>query len=726
MNNVKEARQTLRRAHLITLLIIGATTLILVVGMYWLSRSDSITPRLVNLAGEQRALTRQMSFLQYQLKIAPGNDPARLQEELHDLANRFEANHAVLTGRQTLTGRRAPLTDGIKRYYSSQLLSLDERVSRFAERALEMAALPISALPAHPTPSQSEINGLYDRLDGAVQLFERLLRKHDAQKNQWLAGGLLVLLSVHLVCWLLFLQPARKKAFAVTSALQTDLRNARQLEQQNNSSAEARARFLTTISHEFRSPISAIVGALELIPNMRDKQDELVQQAEQACYRLLTLTNNLLDIMGDEVGVADDQPISFDLVALLDECISPFSAPSRTKKLEFGMRCETALPTFVSGYPDSIARTIRNVMDNAVKFTSDGFINVLVSCHVVNKRYQLSVKIIDSGIGIKEGDQTRIFERFYRVDAPGYQQFSGAGVGLSVARKHAEQVGGRIHLASQPDIGSEFTLEFPLMRSNQKETDRHPDSSIRFAVVDDLQISRLHVSNLIRREGYSAACYSSASEFLAHTDITQFTAIIADFYMPGINGLELAATVTAMLGKRTPPIIMMSATPDIANIMANSNLGTWQAFVKPVDNRRLVDSLHQLAEQTFSTIHAVSKARILVVEDEPINAEIISHMVRCMGHESVVVHTGEEALEQLNVESFDAILLDINLPDMNGIEVAIIAREKGLKMPIIAVTANAFTEDTQEVRQAGIRYHLVKPVTYQELKNTLRLSLTYR
>ncbi|GGW80059.1 response regulator [Alteromonas halophila] len=718
------ARRHLKRAHINTLVCIGLATALLLAGVAWQARDDAYLPQLVNMAGKQRALARQIAFVTYQLKSAPRTNTAALQEELRQLATTFQHNHAVLTGKQPSDERATPLSNAIDDYYSSHLLSLDERSQRFALRAQQMGKLPVNALPDYPTPSAAEVEALYDRLDRAVVLFEQLIADKARDKNQWLLTGAILLILVYILCWSFLLRPARRHVGAAIDALCRENLALHQQELQNNSSAETRAHFLTTISHEFRGPISAIVGALELIPNMRARQDELIQQAEQACYRLLNLTNNLLDIMGNTAAPSPTRE-SFDLIALLDECIAPWSAPSRAKQLEFSMQCETTMPTFVTGYPDAITRVIKNVMDNAIKFTSDGFINVLVSCHVVNKRYQLTVKITDSGIGIKDEDQKKIFDRFYRVDAPGYQQYAGAGVGLTVAKKYAEACGGEIHLASQQSIGSEFTLTFPLNRSTHRASAPQVKPGVCFAVVDDLEISRLHVSNIIQQQGFTADCFSSGSEFLANNDrIPGYAAIIADFYMPGINGLELASTVSAMFGKRTPPVIMMSATPDIANIMANSEIGAWQAFVKPLDQHRLSDTLQQLANRAFRPLTPIPDARILIVEDEPINADIIRHMVHCMGHNSVVVHNGEDALQRLNTEVFDAVLLDINLPDVNGVELALIAREKGVRIPIIAVTANAFASEKEQTRQAGIRYHLVKPVTYQELKNTLRLTLS--
>jgi CheY-like chemotaxis protein len=193
--------------------------------------------------------------------------------------------------------------------------------------------------------------------------------------------------------------------------------------------------------------------------------------------------------------------------------------------------------------------------------------------------------------------------------------------------------------------------------------------------------------------------------------------------MPGMTGLELVKTLSAIYGKRMPPVIVLSATPDIASIISNSDLPIYQSFVKPIDKQRLIDALENVTINKSRAPMVMKKASILVVEDEPINAEMVEHMLRCMGHTVTVCYNGDDAIISANEKAFDCVLLDINLPDMNGLEVAKILRERHPQMPIIALTANAQRDDKEASRHAGIRYHLVKPVTFQELKNTLNLTI---
>lgn len=483
-------------------------------------------------------------------------------------------------------------------------------------------------------------------------------------------------------------------------------------------------KFLSLMSHEFRAPISAIITALELMPNMKENQQgKLIQQAELSCYRLLNLTNNLLDILSDDAPetIAHTE---IDLISLLDECISPISVQVKNNQVEFGMHCSHSVPQYIEGDAVLISNVLKNVLDNAVKFTDNGLIDISITTQVKDKKVYLVVKVVDSGVGMDENAKKQIFNRFYRGAHPHNQRYPGAGIGLAVVKKSLERLDGTIEVNSEPGLGSEFIIHIPISPITAASEPKNQISGARFAIVDDLEISRLHIQNIISNEGYTSRCFASGSDLLQLRDeLLQFTAIFIDLYMPGMNGLELVRTLNAIYGERTPPIIVLSATPDIANIIAGSEVEVWQSFVKPIDRNRIIDTLRHLVHPRDFAGENVTKARILIVEDEPINAELVENMMQCMGHIPTTVNSGEEAIIAAKESRFHAVLLDINLQDMSGLEVAKILKEQWPDLPIIALTANAHRRDKEESAEAGIRYHLVKPVTFQELKNTLRLSL---
>lgn len=556
-------------------------------------------------------------------------------------------------------------------------------------------------------------------LINAIQTQESALQNQISTIRQQilliLIFSVITLALIQVIAWVFSKnQPYKSTSLLHRSALRVSFADKEQHHQKE---------FIQLISHEFRAPISVIISALELIPNMEAQRSRLIQQAEQSSYRLLNLTNNLTELLSD--NIEDDLQIqSIDLIALLDECISPFSIQVKDKKVELNMHCSHSVPHFVESDPVAITKVVTAILDNAVKFTSSGLIDVTITTLVKHQGIFLVIIISDTGMGIDDDTQMKMFDRFYRGKHATTHRYPGAGIGLSVAKRSLNKLGGSLSVNSTVGVGSEFKVHIPIKPLETPIIEVSSPSNAKFAVVDDLEISRLHLQSIITSQGFSARTFSSGAELInLHDEVLQFSAIIADLYMPGMTGLELVKTLSAIYGERVPPVVVLSATPDIANIIANSDLPIYQSFVKPIDKQRLTDTLHNLAMNKTKIMAPVTRANILVVEDEPINAEMVEHMLTCMGHAVTVCYNGDDAIIRANESAYDCVLLDINLPDLSGLEVAKILRERNPDLPIIALTANAQRDDKEASLRAGMRYHLVKPITFQELKNTLKLTI---
>lgn len=726
MDSSDRLRKTITRTYAIALTVIAMLMTVFFIYSQFQSASNAALPAAINKAGMQRMLSQRIALITHMLVNESSKEEQNaLRAELQEHVDLFLENHAILSDATPFQEELLTLTPELQRHYHEGLTSLDIVVKRYAGRAIRISELPSTELSNALLPSAEETLRLLERLDRAVFLYESMLSER-LNQERWAEALVWVTLLVAMLGAVFFLFRPLERIVLTQFTAKEDAQKLAERERANADMAhKLKADFLSKMSHEFRTPISAMIGALELIPNTRSKQSELIQQAEQACYRLLTMTNNLVDIIGVTNQVSPSEEIQFDLIKLLEECIAPVSAQCREKQLEFSMRCHSSLPHYVSGHPLEISKALKNVLDNAVKFTDKGFIGVGVNIKVLQGEFLLSITVTDSGIGIDQAYQEKIFERFYQGQAQPNRQYAGAGIGLTVALQQLQNIGGTITLSSQVDLGTEFTITIPLKPGKEKPLPAAAQANATFAIIDDLEISRQYLSNLIQSEGYKAECFKSGSELLAqHERVLGYTAIIADFYMPGISGVELARTVSAIFGEKTPPLIMMSATPEIANIIANSHISAWQVFLKPVDRSRFIDTLKQLASPRYQRNSVSTGKRILLVEDEPINAEIMNNMLSNLGYHALLAQTGEEALVMLKDNAFDLILLDINLPDMNGLDVARVARESGLEIPIVAATANAYESDKEASHQAGVRYHLVKPVSYQELKNTLKLALS--
>lgn len=693
----------------------------------FIHQEQTLSPSIINKSGMQRMLSQRIALL-YELLVSSNrltNEQRQsIQRELRFRAQEFLINHEMITGSQPIEGEIHSLSPALSDYYFGADNPLDTRVRAYATDALLVSDMTPLELANQERKSVSEITTILNQLDTAVSMFEdELIASIESQKRADIFFWTLINVCLVLLGIALFRPLARRLFYTEEEVVDDSPLGKERLRKIR--ARQIRSEYVAKLSHEFRTPMNAIIGTLELLPNLQEKQSLLTKRAERACYQMLRLTNNLLDILDEEQHHQPPPRVPFDLIRLLDDTISPMSAVARDKSLDLFVSCKRTLPHYVEGYPSAIAKAIENVLDNAVKFTTKGEISVSVDISVEDKRLRLSIDVTDSGIGMRPSDVSIIFERFTQVYIGPKYRYSGAGVGLAVAKEQLSVIGGTITAVSDLGAGSTFSIKVPVYPSAISTIDQHAPPQGKFAVIDDIEISRLHLQNLIKTEGFSVDIYKSAAEFLSQKDaITDYLGIFTDYFMPGIDGVELAEAVSAMYGTKAPPVVLLSATPDIANIVALSDAQVWQTFVKPLDINRFIDSLHQLSSREKQIAVSKLNSDILIVEDEPVNAEIMVHMVTNLGYKATHVSDGEDAINLCSTTSFSVILMDISLPDVSGIEVARILREKGVTTPIVAVTAHSYESDKLETRQAGMRYHLVKPVSYQELKNTLSLSIS--
>lgn len=724
MTSFEQLHKKIKQTYLITL---SLALVLLTFWFFWTQHyfySLESQPYIINIAGKQRMLSQRIALVSSAFTLASSpEEAASLKLELVALTREFLDNHEVLTGRVPEKGEFTELTSDLEALYFSPPAMLDTQVSEYAEQALHLASLP-HPLPEIARPIQpGTAKKILSDLDLAVSFFEQQL-SNNLQGNRWWLG---VTWFVTLICAIfairLLFTPLTRLVHDQFEQVKEAQQRARQESEQASKLMATKEEFLASMSHEFRSPISAIIGALELIPNIREKQEQLVQRAEQSCYRLLMLTNNLVDSMQNRQLEESNSKEEFDLVRLLDDALSHFFYQCHEKGLNCEVFNETSLPHLVIGSPSKLSKALKNLLDNAIKFTNQGMVSVYNRVAVNNGKLLLQIRIVDTGIGIDDAEKEKIFERFYKAhDKP--KLYSGAGVGLYAARRQVREMDGDITVISALNSGSEFCLTVPLQMP--AETSKPPVSKAKgkFAIVDDQEITRLHLSYMIKHEGFEVDSYKSGAELLSNQDAIQhYDAIITDYFMPGISGTELANYLKAMLGKHTPPLILVSAAPQIANIIANSEIDAWQVFVKPIDKNRFIDALNYLAKPDLATSQSPSSASVLIVEDETINAEILYDMIVNLGYRADIAEDGERALSKAGGNHYDIILMDLNLPDMSGFEVASILKEQGQQAQMVAVTASDYETDRAKSLAIGMRYHLVKPVAYQELKNTLKLLL---
>ncbi len=726
MITVSQLKQTIARTYRLGFGIIAIIITVFFGYNYYQITSIDLQPAIINIAGKQRMLSQRIALIESLLLNEPNHAKvAILKAELSSRAQEFADNHEILVGRQPRDNQLNILPAVIEEHYFGGRQPLDTQVRVYAERALRMASE--TDITRYPPLSIDEITELLWRLDKSVSLFEaRLGNAFEKEKRLTILAYVLMLITMLITVFKLF-RPVEKLMFEQHDFALDAHYDAAQQKREAREAAIAKQLFLARMSHEFRTPIASMIGALELLPNMLDKQKELTAKATQACHQLLSLTNNLVDTMASAEIQQERAGQPFDLIRLIDECISVYSYQCKQQGLTLSIKGSETLPQYVFGPPVALSKSIKNVLDNAVKFTHSGAVTVTLAMAAKDERNVITVTVTDTGPGIPTGEQPFIFDSFFRGEQARKNNCPGAGVGLGVAKLQLEANGGKLELVRSDKNGTTFMLSIGLQIAESEQTGVVARQPGHFAVIDDIEISRQHLSNLIKSQGFSVDTFSSGAELLTRqSDIKQYNGIVMDYFMPGLSGMELSTNLQAMYADAVPPIIFISATPDIANLVHGSNLQIWQTFVKPVDRNRFVDALHHLASSTAFKGVEQREADILVVEDEPINQEILKAMVENLGYKCWVASTAEEALNATLKRRFDVILLDINLPDQSGLQVAEQIRLNGTTTPLIAVTAHAYEADREATRLAGIRYHLIKPVAYQELRHTLKQALLIR
>ena len=510
----------------------------------------------------------------------------------------------------------------------------------------------------------------------------------------------------------------------------------------------AKSDFLANMSHEIRTPMNAILGMsyLALESGLNAKQRNYVEKVHAAADSLLRIINDILDFSKIEAGKLEIETIPFHLGNVLDQLANMVGMRAEQKGLELLFVLPPDLPTELLGDPSRLGQILLNLSNNAVKFTDRGEVTVALS--LVSReagRATLRFEVRDSGMGMTPEMRERLFQPFMQADASMSRRYGGTGLGLAICRHLVNCMGGTIGVESEPGSGStfHFTLPFGLQPGSQPVLQADELQGVRVLVADDHQAARDLVQALLESLGLQAASAANSEAALAEVaradaENRPFQLLLLDWHMPGIDGIECLARLVQRGGHHAPPsVLMVSAfNRDQAESQLRARgLRVATLLPKPVTPSSLLDSClialgrraahlrhgEQRQEQLQARQTSLSGARILLVEDNPINQELACDLLQRAGIDVVVAGDGREALSELEGERFDAVLMDCQMPVMDGYEAT---RELRLRpelkdLPVIAMTANAMAGDREKVLAAGMNDHIAKPVNVEELFATL-------
>ena len=520
----------------------------------------------------------------------------------------------------------------------------------------------------------------------------------------------------------------------------------------------AKTEFLANMSHEIRTPMNGVLGMTDLLSRseLTSRQRRFVNTAQQSAESLLSIINDILDFSKIEAGRFELDFADFDLRETISDVIELLARSAQTKGLEIAYVFSREVPQWVRGDPNRLRQIIYNLVGNGIKFTSAGEVVVRVDVEaVVDEKVTLSIEVKDTGIGFQSEEQERVLQPFEQADSTITRSYGGTGLGLSIAKRLIEMMGGKLSINTALGNGStfHFTIKVTPVKSARDAGEAHAFNltGVKALIIDDNATNREILHYYLDEWGIEAdaACDGPRGLKLLRTAAERgdpVPVVLLDMMMPGMSGKEVARTILADPKLAAAQLVVLTSMGCEDSMIGNADHGRIAYLTKPVRWSDLYNQIgilltadggtspaareRESAKRSAASPDERFEASILLAEDNPVNQEVMTAQLEALGCRVEVATTGIEVLAAVKASRYDLILMDCQMPEMDGLEATAMLRleerqhNDGRRIPVIAVTANVVAGEQERCLEAGMDDYLSKPLKQASLVEKLKRWLS--